>query len=79
MLQNGKEGVATAEALQIATLQDHIATLQEANKVLQKDKDRLLTLLETKMITDQREQSPEPSSDRKKKKKSKKNKKGKKK
>ncbi len=50
-----KEDVSPSFVQQIEMLKNHIATLQDANKALQKDKDRLLTLLETKMLTDQRE------------------------
>jgi len=55
-----KEDVSPSFVQQVEMLQNHIATLQDTNKMLQKDKDRLLTLLETKMLTDQREQVQEP-------------------
>jgi len=76
---NEKEDVSPSIVQQVEMLQNHIATLQDTNKVLQKDKDRLLTLLETKMLTDQREpvleqsRDPKPKKQKGKGKKSKKN------
>ena len=43
---------------QVENLKHHIETLLDTIKMMKEDKNRLLTLLETKMLTDQREQIP---------------------